>query len=335
MIDTQSSQRLRALGIGPMHEQAYLYLISQGRSRTARDVADALGASLRVTRDVLRGLEDRALVTRTLTRPPSYAAGAPELALETLISRRTEDLAQVRLYAKELQGEFRSVAESGAAADLIEVIVGREQQLRHYLHLMHNTAATLDALTMPPYVAGDDGSDFLSAESATIRRGIRVRSVYEGRGLTDAVTLTIVERSIRIGEEVRVTDRLPMKLSLFDRRTGFVPLNIDDPGLGALVVHSSPLLDALIALFDSIWSRATALRPGATGWVADGIDERSRQVLNLMSAGLKDESIARALNMSRRTVQKHVTNTMTLLGARTRFQAALLARERGWIGEPG
>jgi hypothetical protein len=38
--------------------------------------------------------------------------------------------------------------------------------------------------------------------------------------------------------------------------------------------------------------------------------------------------------MSRRTVQKHVTATMTALGARTRFQAALLARERGWVGGP-
>ena len=43
MIATQPSQRLGALGIGPMHEQAYLYLVRQGRSRTARDVADALG----------------------------------------------------------------------------------------------------------------------------------------------------------------------------------------------------------------------------------------------------------------------------------------------------
>jgi DNA-binding NarL/FixJ family response regulator len=55
-------------------------------------------------------------------------------------------------------------------------------------------------------------------------------------------------------------------------------------------------------------------------------------VLRLMSAGLKDEAIARALNLSRRTVQKHVTDIMTALGARTRFQAALLASERGWVG---
>jgi DNA-binding NarL/FixJ family response regulator len=63
----------------------------------------------------------------------------------------------------------------------------------------------------------------------------------------------------------------------------------------------------------------------------DGLDDRSHQVLLLMSDGHKDESIARALGLSRRTVQKCVTAVMTALGARTRFQAALLARDRGWL----
>ncbi|WP_255474542.1 LuxR C-terminal-related transcriptional regulator [Micromonospora sp. AMSO31t] len=52
-----------------------------------------------------------------------------------------------------------------------------------------------------------------------------------------------------------------------------------------------------------------------------------------MATGMKDESIARVLKVSRRTVQKHVTDAGSLLGARTRFQIALLAAERGWLKE--
>ena len=121
-----------------------------------------------------------------------------------------------------------------------------------------------------------------------------------------------------------------MKLALFDRRIGFVPLDNGDPRVGAMVVHESPLLDALIALFESVWLRAVPWHPGA-GVPAGDLDDRSRQVLLLMSAGLKDESIARAMGMSRRTVQKHVTEAMAVLGARNRFQAGLLARDRGWL----
>lgn len=60
-------------------------------------------------------------------------------------------------------------------------------------------------------------------------------------------------------------------------------------------------------------------------------DERTREILHLMATGMKDDAIARVLGVSRRTVQKHVSEAGTALGARTRFQIALLARERGWL----
>ncbi len=50
-----------------------------------------------------------------------------------------------------------------------------------------------------------------------------------------------------------------------------------------------------------------------------------------MATGMKDDAIARVLNVSRRTVQKHVSEAGSVLGARTRFQIALLAAERGWL----
>jgi DNA-binding NarL/FixJ family response regulator len=53
-----------------------------------------------------------------------------------------------------------------------------------------------------------------------------------------------------------------------------------------------------------------------------------------MSAGMKDDAIARALRLSRRTVQTHISDLGRQLGARTRFQIALLAQERGWLGNP-
>lgn len=60
---------------------------------------------------------------------------------------------------------------------------------------------------------------------------------------------------------------------------------------------------------------------------------RMRDILSLMCAGLTDDAIARVLGLSRRTIQKHISETAELLGARTRFQIALLARERGWLGD--
>jgi len=328
-----SGARLGALGVPPTDEQVYLFLVREGRRRTVEEVADALRMSARSARDALRRLEGDGLITRTLTRPSGYAAGPPELTLETLANRRTEELAQIRQYAKELQGEFSRAEQRGSAEGLVEVVVGPEQLMRYYLTLLRTATSRFDAFTKGPYVGAGERDRVIVVEQDRIDRGLQARSVYESEGLDDELTLTVAERSIRIGEQARLVAELPMKLAIFDRRIGFAPLSVDDPERGALVVHPSPLLNALMALFDMVWARAVPLyfEPAPP---REDIDRRALQVLLLMSAGMKDESIARALGMSRRTVQKHVTTVMATLGARTRFQAALLAAERGWIDSP-
>lgn len=334
VAEPRPAARLGALGVPPAQEQVYLFLVREGRSRTVTEITAALPVSPRAAREALRALEGDGLVTRTLTRPVGYAAGPPELTLETLANRRAEELAQIRHYAKELQGEFREAEQRGSAAGLVEVVVGPEKLMRYYLTLMRTATSQIDAFTKGPYVGAEESAQVIVAEQDRIDRGLLARSVYESAGFDDALTLNVAERSIRIGEEARFVPNLPMKLAIFDRRIGFAPLSADDPERGALVVHPSPLLNALTALFDMVWVRAVPLRFEQPARPHEGVDQRAMQVLLLMSAGMKDESIARALGMSRRTVQKHVTMVMATLGARTRFQAALLASERGWIGAP-
>jgi DNA-binding CsgD family transcriptional regulator len=213
----------------------------------------------------------------------------------------------------------------------VEIIIGREKVVRCLTQLTENAKSTFDSFTKPPYVPAVDTDALMLAQQVSISRGLRSRSVYEGEGMSGERTLAVAEQSSRMGEQVRITPQLPMKLALFDGHSGLVPLKADEPGLGVLLVHASPLLDALIALFESVWARSVPLPSDNTGGASDELDQRARQVLLLMSGGLKDESIGRVLGMSRRTVQKHVSEVMTLLGARSRFQAALLAQERGWV----
>ncbi|MFE0512376.1 hypothetical protein [Streptomyces sp. NPDC058964] len=47
---------------------------------------------------------------------------------------------------------------------------------------------------------------------------------------------------------------------------------------------------------------------------------------------MKDVATGRALGVSRRTVQKHVSNAGAALGSTTRFQKGLPAAQLGWLG---
>ena len=58
---------------------------------------------------------------------------------------------------------------------------------------------------------------------------------------------------------------------------------------------------------------------------------REREVLELLAAGRTDSQIAELLELSPATVQTHVRNAKSKLGARTRAQAVAIALQRGLI----
>jgi DNA-binding NarL/FixJ family response regulator len=108
---------------------------------------------------------------------------------------------------------------------------------------------------------------------------------------------------------------------IVDRRMALAPLRAATDLDGAIIVHASSLLDALIALFESVWSRAIPVQD-RTLPIADRIQltEVQGRLLDLLDAGLTDEAIARHLGLGYRTVQRRIRELMELFGAKTRFQ---------------
>jgi DNA-binding NarL/FixJ family response regulator len=63
----------------------------------------------------------------------------------------------------------------------------------------------------------------------------------------------------------------------------------------------------------------------------ESLTERQTDVLRLLSRGASNKEIARALDLSEKTVKAHVTAVMTRLNVVNRTQAALAAREKKLI----
>jgi len=65
------------------------------------------------------------------------------------------------------------------------------------------------------------------------------------------------------------------------------------------------------------------------GGLLEALTPRELDVLRLMAAGLSDGAIAEALTVSLATAKWHGAHVREKLGARTRIQALVLARELG------
>ncbi|MCX8068054.1 MAG: response regulator transcription factor [Anaerolineae bacterium] len=62
------------------------------------------------------------------------------------------------------------------------------------------------------------------------------------------------------------------------------------------------------------------------------LTDREREVLRLMAEGLSNKEIALRLGLSERTAAFHVSNVLQKLGAASRTEAVVRAKERGIVG---
>jgi DNA-binding NarL/FixJ family response regulator len=93
------------------------------------------------------------------------------------------------------------------------------------------------------------------------------------------------------------------------------------------VIRQPGAVATLVDLFERVWGHATDLEPSEQ----DPLSEREQQVLDVLATAVKDEISARQMGVSLRTYRRYVAELLARLGAANRFQAAIVAKQRGWI----
>ncbi|BCY13421.1 helix-turn-helix transcriptional regulator [Actinoplanes sp. L3-i22] len=324
-----------ATGLDPLAGRVLEHLVAV-RSADRDEMASAAGVSPAEAERALRNLADSALATRIGGAAPRWAAAPPRPSLGALLARRRAELARVEDLVERLSEAHEAVS-GPRATDLVEVLKSEEEVPARYRQLLTGSTFEVLHLAKPPYVTGGSAS----AEAVGVTPGVRMRSVYETDGFTDAVSVRTARRGTGQGGQLRLTSQIPVKLVIFDRAAALLPIWADRPSSGSLVVHSPALVTALVALFESVWERAEPvsltrrheLSDADRALSASGRDLRTREILRMMAVGMKDETIARILHISRRTVQQHISDAGAVLGARTRFQIAVLAAKQGWLND--
>ncbi|TKA09713.1 helix-turn-helix domain-containing protein [Actinacidiphila oryziradicis] len=195
----------------------------------------------------------------------------------------------------------------------------------------------------PPYV--DRPGSNLEAQVQRQRTGVVHRVIYDRAAVAWPGRLhDDILPGVHTGEQARFRAELPLKLVISDNRSAIIPFSLTPGGhSAAYLIHRSPILSALEALFEAEWARAVPLwdavpRPGADVTKVPSGSGHSQQsepgtkaLLAMLTSGLTDAAIARTQGWSPRTTQRRIHGLMSELGASTRFQAAVMAVRRGWL----
>jgi len=326
---------LDVLGLDATEEGAYRRLVALP-SASAEDLAEVMTSSVAALATALSALEDKGLVARSTSQPGHFVASPPSLALGSLIVQREEEIRRAQLELGRLTEQYRGSVADRTGTDVVDVVRGSRAVADRFAQMQRGASSEVVALVKTS-VAVVTAEENTASEDVAVARGVAYRVVLERSAFERPGFMDRVVESIEAGESVRVTDSLPLRLVIADRSLALLPLapTASDSGGGALLVHESGLLDALLHLFDLVWASSNEVVPSAAGVSvldADRIEDVDARILTLLLAGLTDQAIGGQLGMSLRTVQRRVSGLMDRASVVTRFQLGHEACRRGWVG---
>lgn len=321
---------LEGIGLRPDQEQAYRQLLDSPYLSVAGLAARCPGWTLVHAEAVLRSLVPLGLAVQTDPTGGTYAAIAPDVALAPLVRARVDAARGAERAVPQLMAAFWQGRPEPESTHFIDVVTDEHSITERWYQLQRVAQREVRGFDCPPYFA--DPTDPDPIELQRLAEGVSYRVIYADEVLQVPGRWRDLEVGIAAGEQARTTHTLPVKLTLFDDFAATLPVagradGAREGSRAVIVVHRSPLLDALSALFEVYWGHAAPLIPEPNGGAptpGSPADDDDARLVRLLAAGLGNETIGRALGVSSSTVQRRVHELMERLGARTRFQAGLM-----------
>jgi len=173
----------------------------------------------------------------------------------------------------------------------------------------------------------------------SLRRGIKLRALYQHAALRDRHTRSYLAESADNGAKIRFATSVPGRSLVIDREVALLPIPTDDPAkMGLAVVREPNVIAWVIATFEQLWAEATPLEDALSRQTDEAeLDQTRAAILRLMAEGEKDEAISRRLSISVRTCRRQIADYMAQVGATSRFQAGVIAARAGHLdtAQPG
>ena len=310
---------LEHIGVDTFDEQVYLAVL-RNPDTPAAQLARDLGCSAPRVRQATKRLYELGLLQERTGR---LSPTEPRTALNALTRARLAELQQLATVADELTSLYRAGRLRADPAQLGSIISGPSAIGEWFTHLVNSAQHEILLLDGPPHSAYQETTG--DAEAGLLARGVSIRVIYAETATTDDRRLAKMHADIAAGEQARLLPTVPTKLLIADRNRAILPLTPGKPDDGVLIIERSGLLLLLTDYYERLWSQAADIQP------ASDKGDPDRKLLGLLTTGLTDESIARQLGISGRTLRRRITSLLERLGASSRFHAGVEAARRGLI----
>lgn len=303
---------------------------------TRPEASEALGLTLRRIDDAIGELSDRRLLSPQAGSGNGLIAVSPDVALADLVDadeRAVQDLnARISAQRRELSSllpTFLDARKNVLASTSVETL--EDPNLIHRVLIDYGRDVTEKVYIAQPGQGStaDVHEESVRKDLDLLGNGVRRRTLYDTSTRDHVPTRKAVEAIAAGGGEFGVLPFIPLRILIFDDKLALVGRQLTRDDKAALVIRDHSLINIFTHLFDTAWEISESFL--APGQITSPLSSMQRSILRGLANGLSDESIARRLDINVRTCRRHIAWMLETLRADSRFQAALKAREAGWV----
>lgn len=256
---------LTSLGLNAYESAVYLALLA----RSGQSPAD-LAARAKVPRqriyDVLRSLEDKGLCAGRDTNPKTFFATDPAVALPALSAYRAAELERERqrtervahVLAQSLGPLFASGRSEGDPLQYVEALADPARIAARANELAGAARSHVNSLVARPLILSSEQN--LRFLRVPLDRGVRYRALYERAALEDPELRSWMDELGARGQEIRLVERLPVKMQAFDDEVALLSMQDPvggEPSFTALAIRHRGAVALLNLAFERLWDEGT------------------------------------------------------------------------------
>jgi hypothetical protein len=254
---------LQQLGLNAYEARSYLVLLGHSRFK-ALELAPRAHVPRQKIYEVLDSLVEKGFARVVQDRTKLFSAVEPNLAIPAYLSRKRQlaeqELTNQARSAKNLMEDLSGLYSEGQGGrgtlDFLRIVAEPTQTASEYRRMLGEVRAEYLEFSRPPYAV--DPLDEMLVKQARAK-GTSCRLLIESGTLDEHHRQRLSEYA-SAGVEIRQASSLPLKLALFDGRSGLIALLdpvISKPTWTSLVFDHAGLGEAMKHLFEDRWQRAT------------------------------------------------------------------------------
>lgn len=303
---------------------------------TRSGVSEALGLTLRRIDEAISELSERRLLSPQAGSADGLVAVSPDVALADLVDADERAMQELKTRVNSRRRELSSLLPTFLEARK-NILASTSIETLEDPHLIHRVLIDYGRdVTEKVYIAQPGQGSTADVHEESVRKdlellenGVRRRTLYDTSTRDHVPTRKAVEAIAAGGGEFGVLPFIPLRILIFDEKLALVGRQLTRDDKAALVIRDHSLINIFTHLFETAWEISESfLTPEQ---VESPLSSMQRSIIQGLASGLSDESIARRLDINVRTCRRHIAWMLEALRADSRFQAALKAREAGWV----